>query len=252
MTTGDERRIAGQSPVESGAFRIRALIALLVLSLSPFAGVAQSAPPVRTVYLIRHGAYLPDPKADPQAGPGLSPLGIAQARLVGARLRSIPIAFDSITSSPMTRARQTAAIVHEQISDVPATVSPLISECTPPARVELQANPAALSACKQQLDAAFAKFFTPAAGTDRNDVLVCHGNVIRYLATKALGVDPKAWIALSVAHTSVTIVQVLADGSFRVIAIGDAGHVPATLQSWGDDSDPNLVPPQTDIAAQRH
>jgi hypothetical protein len=31
------------------------------------------------------------------------------------------------------------------------------------------------------------------------------------------------------------------DGSFRVIAVGDVGHVAPTLQSWGDDSDPNLV-----------
>jgi serine/threonine-protein phosphatase PGAM5 len=230
----------------SGAVRVRAVIALLVFALSPLAGAAQSAPPVRTIYLIRHGAYLPDPKADPQVGPGLSPLGIAQARLVGSRLRSMPIAFDSLTSSPMTRARQTAAIVHEQISDVPATVSPLIAECTPPARVELRDSPTALSACKQQLDAAFAKFFTPATGADRNDVLVCHGNVIRYLVTRALGVDTQAWIAMSVAHASVTVVQVLANGSFRVIAIGDAGHMPATLQSWGDDSDPNLISPQTD------
>jgi serine/threonine-protein phosphatase PGAM5 len=215
----------------------------LLACLAPLPALAQDAPPVRTLYLIRHGAYLPDPRANPQTGPGLSTLGIAQARLIATRLRSMPVSFDTLTSSTLTRAQQTAAIVHEQIADAPLTASPLISECTPPARLELRDSPAALAACKQQLDAAFAKFFTPAIGANRHDALVCHGNVIRYLTTKALGVDTQAWVGMSVAHTSVTIIQVLANGAFRVIAVGDAGHVPPTLQSWGDDSDPNLVAP---------
>jgi len=219
---------------------------LFILAALPASTRAQTAQPIRTIYLVRHGAYLPDPKANPQSGPGLSTLGIAQARLIGTRFRSMPVAFDTLTSSMMTRAQQTAAIVHEQIADVPASSSPLLSECTPPARVQLRDPPASLSACKERFDAAFAKYFTPATGTDRNDILVCHGNVIRYLTTKALGVDSGAWVAMSVAHTSVTIVQVLGNGVFRVIAVGDIGHVPATLQSWGDDADPNLVAPATD------
>jgi serine/threonine-protein phosphatase PGAM5 len=222
------------------------LCALIVIGSTPLHALAQDAQPIRTVYLVRHGAYLPDPKANPQSGPGLSTLGIAQARLVGTRFRSMPIGFDSLTSSTMTRAQQTAAIVHEQIADVPANSSSLLSECTPPARIQLRDSPASLSACKQRLDAAFAKFFTPAAGADRNDILVCHGNVIRYLTTKALGVDAGSWVGMSVAHTSVTIVQVLGNGVFRVIAVGDSGHLPATLQSWGDDADPNLVAPSTE------
>ena len=218
------------------------VISALIAGSMPIAS-AQTAPPIRTVYLIRHGAYLPDPKADPQAGPGLSTLGIAQARLTGTRLRSMPVAFDSLTASTMTRAQQTAAIIHEQIADVPATSSPLITECTPPARAELRDTATSQRACKEKLDAAFAKFFTPASGANRNDVLVCHGNVIRYLTTRALGVDTQSWIGMSVAHTSVTIVQVLGNNAYRVIAVGDTGHVPATLQSWGDDADPNLVAP---------
>jgi len=213
-------------------------IALLACS-SPWA--AENKPPVRTIYLVRHGAYLPDAKADPQAGPGLSALGIAQARLIGTRLRSMPVAFDSIVASTMTRAQQTAAIIHDQISDVPLTPSPLIRECTPPSRVDSRERPEAAASCQRQLDQAFAKYFTPADGRDRHDVLVCHGNVIRYLTTKAFGVDPKAWTSLGVKHTSVSIIEVHGNGRFRVVAIGDTGHVPPTLQSWGDDEDPNLT-----------
>jgi serine/threonine-protein phosphatase PGAM5 len=214
-------------PINVEARYVRAALtcALLLIGSVPAAVGQGSTAAIRTVYLIRHGAYLPDPKAKPQSGPGLSTLGIAQARLVGTRLRAMPIAFDSLTSSPMTRAQQTAAIVHEQIADVPTSSSPLLSECTPPARIELRDAPAALSACKQRLDAAFEKFFTPASDKNRNDALVCHGNVIRYLTT---------------------IVQVLGKDTYRVIAVGDTGHIPATLQSWGDDFDPHLIAPAID------
>jgi len=219
------------------------LCALLALATAPLSTQAQNSQPIRTIYLVRHGAYLPDPKANPQSGPGLSTLGIAQARLVATRFRSMPIAFDSLTSSTMTRAQQTTAVVHEQIADVSASASPLLSECTPPARMPLRDPPASLSACKERLDAAFAKFFTPAVGQNRNDILVCHGNVIRYLTTKALGVDGGSWVAMSVGHTSLTVIQVLGNDVFRIVSVGDIGHLPSTLQSWGDDADPNLVAP---------
>jgi serine/threonine-protein phosphatase PGAM5 len=197
---------------------------------------------VRTIYLVRHGSYVADPKANPETGPGLTPLGIAQARLIAARLRGMPVHIDSVTSSTLARAVQTAAAVRELLPGVAAGSTPLLSECTPPTSVDLRGEPLTNQlVCKQRLDEAFEKFFTPAAGADKNDVLVCHGNVIRYFVTKALGVDTKAWVGMSVAHASVTIIQVKADGTFRVIAVGDAGHVPPNLQSWGSDADPQLV-----------
>lgn len=198
----------------------------------------------RTIYLVRHGSYVSDATAKPDVGPPLTPLGIAQARLVAARLKGLPQAFDSITSSKMLRAMQTAAVVHESLPEVPTSSSALISECTPPAAVKLSDEPQAnLEACKQRLDAAFDKFFVPAQGAEKKDLLVCHGNVIRYLVTKALGVDTRTWINMSVAHTSVTVIRVRADGTFKVLGVGDVEHVPPPLQSWGTENDPQLVAP---------
>src|SRR5262245_58234625 len=81
----------------------RWFVVLVFALLAPAVGTC--AEHVRTLYLVRHGAYEPNPKADPQLGPSLTPLGIAQARLIGARLRGMPVHFDSMTSSAMTRAR---------------------------------------------------------------------------------------------------------------------------------------------------
>jgi len=46
------------------------------------------------------------------------PWGSPKARLVAARLRGLPFHFDSITSSTMTRARETATIIHDSLNEV--------------------------------------------------------------------------------------------------------------------------------------
>jgi serine/threonine-protein phosphatase PGAM5 len=206
---------------------------------------AQSQPaPAHTLYLIRHGAYVADRNADPQLGPGITPLGVAQARLIAARLSGSGVAFDSMTSSTLQRARDTAAVMHETLSNLPVAQSPLLRECGPPLPEAAEGEEAReRAACAKQLDQAFAEFFTPAKNAKRNDILVAHGNVIRYLVMKALKVDPRAWLGMSVAHASLTVIQVLPDGSMKVIAVGDSGHIPSPLLSWGDANDGQLAVP---------
>jgi serine/threonine-protein phosphatase PGAM5 len=196
----------------------------------------------RTLYLVRHGAYVPDAKADRIAGPSLTPLGVAQARLIGARLRGIPVRFDSMTSSTLTRARETAAVMHEILSDVPMGESEILSECGP--QTWSSKNPAPTEAnlqCQRRVDEAFRTYFVPAQKADENDILVAHGNVIRYLVTKALGVDTRSWLGMSIAHTSLTVIRIGSEGSMSVISVGDIGHLPPNMQSWGTDADPQLI-----------
>ena len=77
----------------------------------------------------------------------------------------------------------------------------------------------------------------PPSGAARSDLFVCHGNVIRYLVTRALGVDAKAWLEMSIGHASVTKVRIKADGSMQVISVGDVGHLPPGMYS-GTSADP--------------
>jgi serine/threonine-protein phosphatase PGAM5 len=226
---------------------IRVFVCTCLVLVSGIAAAAESqsgAP--RTLYLVRHGAYVPDRDADPKFGPGLTPLGIAQARLIAARLNGSGVTFDSMTSSTLLRARETAAVIHETLANVPLAQSPLTSECTPPVFEEATGEIARERAeCAKQLDQAFAEFFTVAKGARRYDILVAHGNVIRYLVVKALKVDPRSWAGMSVAHASLTIIQVQPDGSMKVLAVGDSGHIPSPLLSWGDAGDRQLVAPTT-------
>jgi serine/threonine-protein phosphatase PGAM5 len=223
--------------------RVLVWACIALVSVAASAAESQSAFP-RTLYLVRHGAYVPDRNADPRFGPGLTPLGISQARLIAARLSGSGVTFDSMTSSTLLRARETAAVMHETLAGVPLAQSPLISECTPPLFDDAAGETARERAeCAKQLDQAFAEFFTVAQGARRNDILVAHGNVIRYLVVKALKVDPRAWLGMSVTHASLTVIQVQPDGSMKVLAVGDSGHIPSPLISWGDASDRQLVVP---------
>lgn len=196
-----------------------------------------------TLYLVRHGAYVADSNADPQVGPGITPLGVAQARLIAARLNGAGIKFDSMTSSTMQRARDTAAVMHETLSTVSVAQSRLLRECMPPEFASAEGEAAERAACAKQLDQAFAEFFTPAKNSSRNDILVAHGNVIRYLVMKALKVDTRAWLGMTIPHASLTVIQVRPDGSMKVLAVGDSGHIPSPLISWGDAGDRQLAVP---------
>ncbi len=211
-------------------------------------GADAPASAAHTLVLVRHGWYEPDPKVDEAIGPHLAPIGVAQAHLVGARLAGLPTRFDRMRVSPVQRARDTAATIAVDFPGRTFEVDDDLAECTPPTRrtkVMEREKPADLAACKARLDRVFARYFKPAAGEAKTDLLVCHGNVIRYLVTRALGVDTQAWLEMSVGNASITRIRIESDGSFKVIAVGDVGHLPPNLLTGasGDAERDLAIPP---------
>lgn len=213
-------------------------------AVTPVAGsAAVAAAPlpggVRTIYLVRHGRYDTDDPRDERVGRGLVPIGVAQARLAGSRLRGLPFRFDEIVSSPLTRARQTAQLIAAELGAPAPRIDPDLEECTPPTRrAEIIADekPEDLAACAARLDRLAARILRPSPAADRRELLVAHGNVIRYLVTRALAVDATAWLGMSVGHASLTVLAVDASGVARVLAVGDVGHLPPGFQTgaFGD------------------
>ncbi|MEO8274932.1 MAG: alkaline phosphatase family protein [Thermoanaerobaculia bacterium] len=240
----------------------RCFVFLLVFLLSLTSAFASSllaqSHGVRTLVLVRHGAYDGDDPRDESVGKALLPIGVAQARLAGDRLRSLPYAFDAIFASPFTRARETAQVIAGELqldraagSPSPALtvrVDPDLAECTPPTRrADIMAGekPADLAACEVQLDRLAARLFLPSPDADRHELVVAHGNIIRSLVVRALGVDPLSWLSMSIGHASLTVITVDATGAVRVIAVGDVGHLPPGMQTgaFGDRA-PELQVPQ--------
>jgi serine/threonine-protein phosphatase PGAM5 len=233
------------------------LIGICALFLSAASVAAETPvelPAARNIVLVRHGHCAPDPQAEPKLGPALSTLGVAQARLAGARLAGMPVRFDSLYVSPLQRARDTAASISVDFPGRAFEVVGDLEECTPPTRrTEITKDEKAedLARCKAQLDRLFDQYFKPAAVHERTDMMVCHGNVIRYLITRALGVDTAAWLEMSVRHASITLVRVEADGRFKVISAGDSGHIPASMLSGATgDPDRSLAIPAMPVAPE--
>lgn len=241
-------------------FLIAILIALAVLPLA--GGAAAASPPgaspvpagVRTLYLVRHGAYdIGDPR-DEAVGRGLLPIGVAQARLVGDRLRGLPFTFDAVFASPLTRAHETAQVIAAELGGRELAIDPDLAECTPPTRradIMAREKPEDLAACSAQLERLAARLLVPIAtpGRDRHELVVTHGNVIRWLVTRALAVDSNAWLGMSIGHASLTVLSVDAKGALRVIAVGDVGHLSPGLQTgaFGNRESWDLAPPAPPI-----
>ena len=190
----------------------------------------------RTIYLIRHGHYDEADERDEFTGKELTPLGITQARLVAARLEAMPVDFTSLISSTMTRARQTAMIINQEFPELELKQNALLSECTPPTwRKDIMAKTDSVEAidCVENIEKAFQEFFVPSPDeNDRNDILVCHGNVIRYFVTKVLKVDSLSWLQMSITNCSLTIVRITPDGSMKLDAFSDYGHIPENLRTF--------------------
>ena len=221
---------------------------ILSLCLLAFAALANAAEPaVRTIYLIRHGHYAADPAADEKLGPGISPIGAAQANLVGARLAGLPFKFDTLYVSPMQRARDTAAVISGNFPGSKFTVVDDLAERTPPTRdkkIMADEKPADLAACKAQIDRLFAQYFKASQDGARSELFVCHGNIIRSLVVRALGVDADAWLGMSAGHASITKIRIEADGRFKVISVGDVGHLPPNMLTGASgDADRSLAVP---------
>jgi serine/threonine-protein phosphatase PGAM5 len=227
------------------------VLAFALFSATAAAEPSSAAPAVREIVLVRHGNYTPDAAVDEKIGPPLSPIGVAQARLAGARLHGELTRPDGLHVSPMQRARDTAAAIGAEFPGRGFEVLDDLAECTPPTRraeVMAKEKPEDAAACKARLDRLFATWFRPAQGAARADVFVCHGNVIRYLVTRALGVDTAAWLEMSVGHASLTRIRVEPDGRFKVIAVGDVGHIPPNLRTGASgDGERNLAAPELEL-----
>jgi serine/threonine-protein phosphatase PGAM5 len=191
---------------------------------------------IRTHFLIRHGQYEPQNDNLPDSENVLTPLGIAQARLVSERLKSMNINFRSLVSSTMTRAKQTAEVISQDFPELKLEQSDLIRECTPPSwRKDVMAgvDTTEREECAENLEKAFHKYFIPSPDDeDRNDIIVCHGNVIRYFVTKVLKVDTEAWLQMSISNCSLTIIRVLPNGNMKLDTFSDYGHIPENMRTF--------------------
>lgn len=214
-----------------------AIVLLATVATAALAVLPTRDEPVRTLWLIRHGEY--EHGVDTPDEGALVALGRQQARLLAARLDGYPVEFTSLQSSSMTRARGTAAILAPHFPQLEHVAHADIRECTPTTtRQDIMddLDPGEAKACEEALEQAWARLFVPAgAGGDEHDIVVCHGNVIRWFMARAVQNQEIHWLNASIANCSITLIQVRADGSTKLISFADSGHLP-----WGMTTYPGV------------
>lgn len=57
------------------------------------------------------------------------------------------------------------------------------------------------------------------------DIVVCHGNVIRYFVLRALQLPPEAWLRLCTFNCSLAHIMISPTGGVALVSVGDTGHL---------------------------
>ena len=103
-----------------------------------------------------------------------------------------------------------------------------------------------LNKCKENIEKAFEKYFiTSPDEKDRHDLIVCHGNVIRYFVTKVLKVDTMSWLQMSITNCSLTMISIRPDGTMKLDTFSDYGHIPENMRTFtgGENEQKALIVP---------
>lgn len=182
----------------------------------------------RFVYLIRHGDYV---ESDDHFGGLLTERGKTQAQHLAAPMSKIPV--DAIYSSTMHRAYQTAEILRkEAFPELEVQRTPWLKERKFPGWPTAdELDDEEKDQARTMLDKVWDRFFC-CSRSERHDVLVCHGNVIRALLTRALEAPLECWSHAAVAHCGISQLVCLED-DVRLISYNERGHLPYRLRAIG-------------------
>ena len=213
---------------------------------------------VRHLYLVRHAQR--EPTVGPHAlGPGLTLLGWKQAHLTAHRLATLKI--DVIHTSSLRRTMETARIIALEFEGIPIRPSSLLWECIPaipdyamewhrkhenvdtgsikiPAVmkpwVDLWGEGTTLKEMEEGFEqdrAAWEKYFAPAQGKDRHDIIVCHGNLMRYFVMRALMAPSEGWCNANLYNCGISEIDVNNDGTITLMSHNDNGHLPDEMKT---------------------
>lgn len=197
----------------------------------------------RTIYLVRHGQYDTNGSSGKiSLGGKLTEKGIQQANYVAEYFSDLPI--KKIFASTLTRATETAQIVANklkmdlEVSDLLQEVIPSIPTGTNGAiaallQVGLQLSHTTIEENMKKSENAFKTFFSPPPKGEESykDIIVCHGNIIRYFLCKVLDVDINNWIKFDINHCGICCITIDDSGFMRVLSHNETKHIPINLIS---------------------
>lgn len=212
----------------------------------------------RHVILVRHGQY--DESSEKDEERILTPLGRLQAIQTGKRLREImngsesfastrfrgPCPISAVRVSSMTRAKETAELIAAELGLQVEDPDPDLNEAIPapiiPIRHDIARTTEEIDQHHDRIERAFQRYIYRSQRKQRNkscdnedktgdepqdefEIIVCHGNVIRYFFCRALQLPPEAWLRMSTFNCSLTYFVIRPTGNVSCRMMGDIGHL---------------------------
>ena len=189
---------------------------------------------VRNLLLVRHGQYKRSTELSPEK---LTAAGREQARYASTFLLDYDV--DRVIYSTMPRAEETTALLLRHLNfKGPVIPSTNLWEGIPGFPKKLRKkygynDAKLLKMHKDRIDKAFDKFFKPSPRGATTDLLVCHGNVIRYLVCRAMGFAPDKWIDFEINNCGVTLIRIKGKKplEFKLEYHNSIGHLPPALRT---------------------
>jgi probable phosphoglycerate mutase len=187
----------------------------------------------RYLYLARHGEATPDQHE-------LTDAGRRQARLLGRRLRAVPLT--AVHHGPLPRAAQTARLVGGELDAVPVRACEAAGDYVPyvPERGPDAARFASLSAKErargEELARRAASDFTgPCEEGDapRHDLVVTHAFLIAWLVCAAMDAPLSRWTSLNQGNAALTVIHYAPERPASVLVHNDTSHLPDDLRWTG-------------------
>lgn len=190
----------------------------------------------RMIYLVRHGQHDATHRPSDGRGPRLTDVGRVQAEYVGQRLQTLPIV--AVHSSPLRRAVETTQIIMKAFPGRRRRTNPLLQECIPGiprvnAEYFAHLSPKMLDTHLKQAESAFRVVFRPARGAvDRHEIVVCHGNIMRYFVCRAMQIPIDTWGNIDIFNCGICEVIVESDGRIMLVSHNDSGHLPYDIRTY--------------------
>ena len=189
----------------------------------------------KIVYLIRNGQYDRD-NVDPidETSAPLTKTGREQAALTAQAIQDLPI--ESFVHSPYQQMIETVDILARPFGEIERDESRLLRQYDsltqmPDSTLHPDVVRLMAESQKKQLDQAFATFFSPAEDGDEQIILVCHGNIIRDLVCRAIGVNPESWAHMMIHNCGISSVVVSPNQQMELVGFNDTTHLPDALKT---------------------
>jgi serine/threonine-protein phosphatase PGAM5 len=195
---------------------------------------------IRRVIFIRHAQ--PGDAAD-----GLSGVGKEQAEVTGQRLREQLGDVDAVYHAGSPEAQRTAEIICSRLSagkkravevfnmgEALAECVPALPSPSPPAFADIPEAELADAGLKAET-AIRAHVWTPGGLEEERvstEIVVSHGNIIRYMICRALQLSPTTWSRFAAHHCSISEISVDMTGAVQLREFGGVGHLPRKMVTY--------------------